>query len=187
MGRACRGPLIGPRTRTVSHPRPGPQRCLALASKPGLLRDGMLLAPGWAPSPLHRPCGLGWALIFPLRRRSLSRDALRHPLRTAFRSGRIIPFASAVDGLVPPPRSAVEFVHPVAFSNRFQTIMLQLSAAAIPPKRDCNIGRLQCFQNLDRCVRLSLIFRSLRLDYQTRSSLSTHKCCASFPSRASEK
>jgi hypothetical protein len=76
-------------------------------------------APGWAPSPLHRPHGLGWALIFPLRRRSRTRDALRHPLRTAFRTERTIPFASVQDGHFQAPRSAVEFFHPETIGNRF--------------------------------------------------------------------
>jgi hypothetical protein len=44
-GRACRGPLIGPRTRTVSHPRPGPQRCLALAIVSGPLQPRFLSEP----------------------------------------------------------------------------------------------------------------------------------------------
>ena len=124
----CHGPVPGPQTRTVSLPRPGPQRCLALAESRNLL-----CLPGWAPSSLHRPCGLGWALIFPLRRRSLGRDALQHLLRTAFHNGRIIPFASALDGLVRPPRSAVEFVHPEACGNRFpdhQTAVFRCSISA---------------------------------------------------------
>jgi hypothetical protein len=73
------------------------------------------------------------------------------------------------------------------WATGFQTIVLQLSTVANPPKRSCHFGRLQCLQNLNRCVKLSLIFKSLRFNYQVRSSLSTHKCCASFPSRASEK